>query len=370
MPINRARESSDGSSVRDLIEYSQQHPLKWLVDGIVLEGGVHVLHGTEETFKTILSVQLAGALTDGGDFLGRHVKGGVRCGIVELEMKQVVFGDRLKRSFPNEIPNIEVLPETLRKCVLNAKTSKERVEWIGAWAENGAIEFIVIDSLVKLFPPSSDTNKPEIASDVFNQLQSLATIWVIAHDRKGSRGGKKKNASNDDACGSGRVAQDPDALFHLVRPDARAPQANFHWGKMRAGTKPATVPLYFDRVDYRLYPYHPLLHLLRRGPCLGSYLIEEAKRRYDWEVSHARSYVGSLTTIPGHDGGSLVKERMVGHSKQYRLATQGHTTPLLGVRLLSSCALNTSGINDLSSVSKNSKKGASLVEAATEDFGR
>ena len=201
---------------------------------------------------------------------------------------------------------------------------------IADWAEREGLQFVSIDSAVKLFPPGYDLSKPDVASEVFSQLQRLLTVWIIAHDRKqlpgiASRGG------NAEIVGSGRFAQDPDVIHEMIRPDGRAPVALFSWGKMREGEKFNSIPLFFDRVDYRLYPLHPYLHLLADRPVLGSELIEQAERRYGWKERRARDYltdepygnrtdpcVAGLRQLVDANGKPCVVETTQGHNKQYR----------------------------------------------------
>ena len=128
---------------------------------------------------------------------------------------------------------------------------------------------ISIDSAVKLFPANCDLSKPEQASEVFNQLQRLPTLWMLAHDRK-SQPGEDRGVGNDEIVGSGRFAQDPDIVHQMVRPDGRAPKVIFNWGKVRDGEKHIPLDLWFDKSDFRLYPIHPYIHLLRGGPMFES----------------------------------------------------------------------------------------------------
>src|SRR5258708_25085318 len=171
-------------TVTDLIAQAKQNPLKWLVSDVLLEDGVHLLHGHEETFKTMLTLQLHEALSAGGRFLLRRVEGGFGTGMAELKRKNRQFGHRLARFFPTGAPDIRVLPDSLRQKVLAERTAQGRVKVIADWAEAEGLQFLSIDSAVKLFPPGCDLNKADLASDVFSQLQRLTTVWVIAHDRK------------------------------------------------------------------------------------------------------------------------------------------------------------------------------------------
>jgi len=310
--------SVEWSTISGLIEYAKCNPLKWIVPDMVVEEGVHVLHGHEETYKTMLTLQLHEALSSGGRFLLRDVKGGLLTGIAELEMKNRQFGHRLAKFFSTDPPDIKVLPDSLRQKVLAERTAKGRIKLIADWAEAEGLQFVSVDSVVKLFPPGCDLNSADIASDVFSQLQRMPTVWIIAHDRK-PQPGIRGTAGNAEIVGSGRFAQDPDVIHQMERPDRRAPLAVFHWGKMRDGEKRDSIPIYFDRVDYRLHPLHPYLHLLERRPMLGTELLVEAERRYEWKERWAREYLTSLRRLVDALGQSCVEETLEGHSKRYEL---------------------------------------------------
>ena len=98
-------------TVQDLIEQAHSNPMRWLVPDVVLDGGVHILHGPEESFKTMLTLQLHEALSRGSGFLLRPSVGGLRTGIAELEMKNQLFGHRLEKFFRSSPPDIRVLPD-------------------------------------------------------------------------------------------------------------------------------------------------------------------------------------------------------------------------------------------------------------------
>ena len=222
---------------------------------------------------------------------------------------------------------------------------------IADWADAEGLEFLSIDSAVKLFPPGCDLNKADLASDVFNQLQRLTTVWVIAHDRKPPPGISAKTG-NAEIVGSGRFAQDPDVIHHMERPDRRAPLAVFHWGKMREGEKCDSIPLYFDRVDYRLFPLHPYLHLLERQPMLGTALIAEAERRYGWKERRAREHLATLDKLVGAEGAPCVTGTMQGHNKLFKLTAEPASLDGPG-DLVQGCS-NSTGL----------MRGASLIAAA------
>jgi hypothetical protein len=307
-------------SVQELIQYSRENPLSMLVPDVVLEDGVHVLHGHEESFKTMLTLQLHEALATGGDFLLRKTSTGtLRTGIAELEMKERLFGNRLSHFFHGDAsPDIHVLPDSIRQQIIGASQPRERIKRIVDWANKEDLQFVSIDSAVKLFPPGCDLSRADIASEVFSQLQQLPTVWIIAHDRKPLPGIIAKGG-NAEIVGSGRFAQDPDVLHQMIRDDRRAPVATFHWGKMREGEKCEPLSLYFDRVDYRLYPLHPYTHLLKQEPTRASELVSQALRRYGWHERQAREYFSTLGDLRDENGNPCIQESMEGHNKKYAL---------------------------------------------------
>jgi hypothetical protein len=306
----------DAYTVKELVELTKKSPLKWMVPEIVLEDATIVFHGAEESFKTMLTLQLHEALALGTRFLGRKVNGRYNTGIAQLEMKQRQFGHRLVKFFEHSMPEIKVLPEILREHLLQTKTPKERIEVLGNWATSEDLQFISIDSSSKLFPAGYSPNEQDCASDVFNQIQRLPTSWILSHDRKPFQG---LQIGNDEIVGSGRFKQDPDIVHQMVRKDARAPVVEFHWGKMRAGIKPEPLSLFFDRVDYRLYPFHPYLHLLERKAMLGTDLVVEAEARYNWKERRARDYLDTLKELIAAPGKSMVAQSFKGHAKVFEI---------------------------------------------------
>jgi len=290
-------------TVQELIEWSKLNPLTWFIENLILEQGVHVLHGLEESFKTMLMLQLHEVLTQGGTFLRWDVQGGYRTGIAELEMKQQLSGRRFGNVWPGkEIPEIYVLPEKARRQLLTAKGS-DRIKVIVDWANEKALDFVSIDSLAKLFPPGMDVSRQDLASDIFSQIQLLPTTLILAHDRKPSHEAKGAAGSgNAEIVGSGRMSQEPDVVLQVIRPDKRAPMVRLDCGKMREGTKPEPLDLYFDRVDFRLQAIHPFLHLL---PATGPELVEQADKRYGWKARNSAEYIKTLKDVPGIEVGTF-----------------------------------------------------------------
>ena len=316
---------TSAQTVAQAIEEARLNPIRWLVPGILLRDGIHVLHGKEESFKTMLTIQLHEALARGGEFLLQPVEGGLATGIVELEEKPNLFGHRLDRFFGDDPPNIHLLPPHLRASVLGCRTPKDRISIIADWAQRLALAVVSIDSAVKLFPPFCDLSKPELASEVFNCLQNLPTLWLLAHDRKSAAEGGRDavgnpiRRGNDEIVGSGRFAQDPDVIHQMIRDDARAPRVVLDCGKVREGIKQPRLELWFDAVDFRLHPLHPYIHLLGPEPRAEEDILREAEARYHWRERRARSYLATLLQLKAADRQHVVAESQQGHRKMLRL---------------------------------------------------
>ena len=74
MSTNPRADTSAPSTVAALIEQARKNPVQWIIPGVLLEGGVHILHGREESFKTMLTMQMHEALSVGGNFLTRQCR--------------------------------------------------------------------------------------------------------------------------------------------------------------------------------------------------------------------------------------------------------------------------------------------------------
>ena len=85
------------------------------------------------------------------------------------------------------------------------------------------------------------------------------------------------------------------------------------------------MELWFDREDFRLYPLHPFLHLLRSGPVFEADLIVEAEQRYGWKERQARNYIAKLGDLKDAAGDPVVTDAYLGHSKL--LSLRGEPVP-------------------------------------------
>jgi hypothetical protein len=108
----------------------------------------------------------------------------------------------------------------------------------------------------------------------------------------------------------------------MTRPDSRAPLVIFNWGKMRDGEKHDPLELFFDKVDFRLNPIHPYIHLLRGREMSEAKLIAEADARYGWKERRARDYLPSLLKLKDPAGLEAVNAKQDGHEKVISLVRE------------------------------------------------
>jgi hypothetical protein len=296
-------------TLADLARLAEEQPLVWLVPSTIIQGGIHVLWGKEESFKTTLAMQLIEALSVGGRFLDWEVEGGLTVGLAELEMTEVIFKMRAHTFLKpaKQSPEIHVLTEDQRRQILDAPTATLRVAVIVQWVKALGLQVLVIDSAAKLFPPTANIGSQPVVSDLFSQLQKVGcTVIVIAHPRKRDRTqAVEMHGDNDDIAGSGRFAQDPDIVLEIWRPDGRAPMVKLSWGKNRMDFKPEDIEVFFDAVDFRLYPRHPFLHLL---PTSREQLIEQAVKRFGWKRATVDEHISTLKELRDSKGNPLVVE--------------------------------------------------------------
>ena len=238
----------------DLARAAEENPMEWLVPSTIIAGGMHLIYGKEESYKTTLVMQMLGTLNLGGHFVNWDIPGGFRVGFVELEMSELIWRHRVKDFCKpaHEKPVIHVPNPAERRAILDAPTTKQKVHAVLTWASNLNLDVIGIDSVTKLFPPDANTGSAPVVSDLFSQFQkSGRTIILIAHPRKTNP--QFGDYGNDAIAGSGRFAQEPDIVLSVTREDKRAPKVTLSWGKNRMAGKPEDVELYFDRKDFRLY---------------------------------------------------------------------------------------------------------------------
>jgi hypothetical protein len=105
-------------SARELIVLAKKQPAQPIIKGLINAGDILLLHGTEESFKSVFVVQCAEAIASDRPFLRSwSMHGTRRVGIIETEMHPAGMGERLSEMFSDgKAPeHMYLMGETLLK---------------------------------------------------------------------------------------------------------------------------------------------------------------------------------------------------------------------------------------------------------------
>lgn len=281
-------------SAKELIQLSKNKPALPVIDGLLAEGEILLIHGEEESFKSVLAVQLAESLSSGKPFLRTwNVPNACKVGIVETEIHEQRLGDRLKRMFPNEDAPDELvfLSDKATKALKRCKTLEEKLEFIRRWVKEQNLDALVLDTANDFFRGKDNPNDETAAGEFFDRLRDLGiTVVVVRHDHKPkgipTQPGSPENPNNK-IRGSAEWKEDPETILYLDRKDRRTHEVRFEVGKLRYGMKPDPMALWFDNKTFRLVPLLPPIAVLEDGPQSRQELVEECKERFG--VGHTRT---------------------------------------------------------------------------------
>ncbi len=186
-----------------------------LIEGVLRKGHKMLISGSSKAGKSFLLMQLAIALTKGGEWLGfKCLKSKVL--YVNLEIDKASFFHRFARIYER----LDLIPEKGQLGVWNLRgkampldkllpTLIRRVKYHG-------FDVVIIDPIYKVI--TGDENKAtDMArfTNLFDKLCMETGVAVIYshHHSKGDQGYKK---AMDRASGSGVFARDPDTLLDII----------------------------------------------------------------------------------------------------------------------------------------------------------
>jgi RecA-family ATPase len=255
-------------SAADLIQKAQEHPPQPIIEGIINIGDILLVHGLEESFKSVFILQVAECIAKGQPLFSffpvPHVK---RVGIIETEIHEAMLGDRLAKMSSAGHP-----PENM--CFLSANTMRgwrrldmrSKFEFIKRWIDQQRISVLVIDIATDFFRGDDNPSDERHAGGFFDETRNMGLegCILVRHDRK-RRESDKDNHPNEQIRGSAEWKEDPEAIVALTRVDKRTHQVIFDVGKMRYGSKPDPIDLWFDAGEFRLTALPPVIALLLTG---------------------------------------------------------------------------------------------------------
>ena len=216
-----------------------------LIEGVLRTGHKMLISGASKTSKSFMLIELAYAIAEGMNWMGKHCKQG-KVLYVNLEVDRASCINRISEVYKafgmnvgNHANNIDIW--NLR----GHATTMERLapKLIRRCEKQGYIA-VIIDPIYKVM--NGDENKAGDMAAFCNQFDAIAnalncSVIYCHHFSKGFQGGKK---SIDRASGSGVFARDPDAILTVTELDVPESlvQAN-------------GIPL---RIEYTLREFKPL----------------------------------------------------------------------------------------------------------------
>jgi AAA domain len=298
------------SSIGALIRYAKETKIPWTIEGLWQEGGIAIIHSLEGEFKSILSYQIAEAVATGSRLLRAwRVPHARRVGILETEMDDLEVGLRLGAMYPDDNwpHTLEVSERSLVDEFRKGLTLGERIACVDRWLKEKQVDVLVWDTINSILA-TGDPNSERSVSQFFDAvaLLPLKGILMVRHDVKPSRDAALRS-TNQLVRGSNRLVEDASLVIHLRRKDKAANKVIMEVGKLRNGTIPDPIELWFDAGRFRLTPLPPIVALLEAGSLSREELIEQAQKRFNLKQRAVDEHRAQLS--------SFVDEAKDGHRK-------------------------------------------------------
>jgi hypothetical protein len=309
---NRKIENWDAEG---LIRYARENPPVPIIEGLLNVGDVMVLHGTEESFKSVLILQMAESIASSTTLLRTwRVPKPFKVGVIETELHQVMLGDRLGKMFlaggaPNNLSFLG--DESLREWRRQKMAGKFGMiqEWIN---ENG-IQVLLIDTANDFFRGDDNPDDERSVGAFFDHLRNLKvdSRILVRHDRKENVEDRQIANTNERIRGSAEWKEDPETIIHVRRTDRRTHEVSFEVGKLRYGRKPEPMDLHFDAGCFRLTPLPPVIAILEGGRHTRRQILMECQERFNLGERKADELI--------NDHRAFLREGQVAHEKSFEL---------------------------------------------------
>jgi hypothetical protein len=313
-PQNTTRLRGNSWSAADLIRYSRANPPQPVIKGLLNVGDILLIHGTEESYKSVMIAQCAESIANGKTFLKTWpVWGRWQVGIVETEMHPAMMGERLSKMFPDGTApeNMVFMSDDLLKEFRRSNLVM-KFDIIQRWVEELGIQILMIDTANDFFRGEDSPSEERSVGEFFDRLRSLpvdARI-IVRHDRK------KKEIdllahSNELIRGSAEWKEDPETIVYIKRADKRTNEVQMEVGKLRYGIKPEPISLWFDAGCFRLTPLPPVVAVLERGQKTRQQVIAECRRRFGVAERLAETMLAQES--------QFLQEGNSGHNRTYEI---------------------------------------------------
>ena len=170
-------------------------PRETLIDPILGRQEKTMIHAAPKFGKTALALQLACCGAEGRDWLGFKVKKKFTTLIIQDELSEILFKDRVEKVFDKcDAQDKIFIPKRKRKIFLETKAGRD---YIAALVEEIKPDVIIIDPYIKFW--EAEENAIKNTNLFFNFVDDLIrefgiTLFLVHHDTKeqeNREGGRK-----------------------------------------------------------------------------------------------------------------------------------------------------------------------------------
>lgn len=293
----------------ELIRKAEENPPQSIVEGLLTVGDILLVHGPEASFKSVFVTQLAECIATGRALFGAfNVAAVKKVGIIETEIHEAMLGRRLAAMFPDGNSPRDF-------CFLSENTMREwrrldmrnKFDFVKRWVDQQRIAVLVIDIASDFFRGNDNPSDERDAGRFFDEIRNMGLegTVLVRHDRK-RREVDQGDYPNEAIRGSAEWKEDPEAIIWLLRVDKRTNQVTFEVGKLRYGSKPDPIDLWFDAVTFRLTPLPPVIAILLGGVKTRNELVQEFHRRFSIQERLADTMINAqndymLPSQRGHE---------------------------------------------------------------------
>lgn len=183
---------------------------------------------------------------------------------------------------------------------------------IERWVAAARLEVLMIDTANDFFRGDDNPSEEGTVGTFFDRMRSLplAARIMVRHDRK-RREADGELHSNERIRGSSEWKEDPEIIASLERLDRRTNEVDFEIGKLRYGTKPEPMRLWFDAGTFRLVPLSPVIAVLEAGRQRREQIVGACKARFGLEQR--------LVDAMLHEQNSYLRTAQEGHKRAWEI---------------------------------------------------
>ena len=261
-------------------------PQRWLIEGLVPLGGITLLSGAPESYKTWVMLDAVIAVAEGRHLFGKIPVTKTKVLVIDEESGGRILQERFISLRASS--NSPIYLESMRGAIF----TDEYASGLVRWCVKSEIGLVVIDSLSRIH--RGDENTAKDISALFANIRKLTnagiSVIVLHHNRKSTPG---FSYTSNDIRGSSDILASVDSAIALNTP--RTSQVNVTQVKSRIAVKgrPFKIQLVEDG-EYRYFEY-----------------IAEGKSRDDYFTSRKEAILKLLEIDPG-----IIQSQIYRHFRQ------------------------------------------------------